>query len=123
MLLKVVTYIAVAGSIGVIVLGLIWKSLFPPVAYWTPQQAREYQDAFRAVHAAQDAVDRGRLAADASQLRLARERYEQLQLDLSQAQKARDRTGIWLVAIGLIGMLTSIAALQRWPKPAIPRDE
>jgi hypothetical protein len=115
---QVVSYILGALAFGLIALGLFWNSLFPPASYWSPQQARQYQDAFYAAHAAQDAVDHGKLVHDGAELQAARERYELIQAELNEARLARGRSGKLLVVGGLILLLATVVLRHFWAAPS-----
>ncbi|MEX2092916.1 MAG: hypothetical protein WD971_09575 [Pirellulales bacterium] len=107
-----------AFAIGLLVLGLSWNQLFPPESYWSPQQAKEYQDAFRAAHAAQDAVAHGSLSANEAEFEAAHKRYEHVQSELNRAQSARDRTGKYLIVAGLLVLLSTVVLRHFWTPPA-----
>jgi hypothetical protein len=115
---KVTTYILAAISIGMILLGLAWNSVFPPDSYWSQEKALEYRDAFRAAHAAQDASSHDKQAAIEAQLKASWKHYEELQAELSEAQKARSRGGKAIVVVGLILLLAAIISRRYWPASA-----
>ena len=117
---NVVSYILGALAIGLIGLGLLWNSLFPPASYWSPQQAQQYQDAFYAAHAAQDAVDHGKLTHDGAELQAAREQFDTILGQLNEARIARGRSGKLLVVGGLIMLLSAVVLRHFW---AAPNDE
>lgn len=113
-------YILGALALGLIALGLAWHSIFPTTSYWTPQQALEYRDAFRAAHGEQDAASHSGSAVDAEAVKAARERYALLQDQLAAAQKSRERTSNSLVVVGLLLLLGTFAANGLWPKSEEP---
>jgi hypothetical protein len=115
MLHKVVTYFLGAAAIGLVALGLAWPSLFPPASYWSPEKALEYRDAFRAAH---DAADHGSREGDSVDQQIALQRYERLQLELTDAQKAHGRAGHSLVVLGLLLLLATVLSRRFWHGPA-----
>jgi hypothetical protein len=115
MLQRVITFVLAATALGLLLLGLGWKTFFPPESYWSEAKALEYRDAFRTVHGEQDAHAQTHAVADPAQMREAWSNYERLQQELSQAQSARDRTGHLLVVGGMVCLLASIASRQFWP--------
>lgn len=115
MLQRVITFVLAFAALASILLGVGWKSLFPPESYWSEAQALEYRDAFRTVHGEQDAHAHTHSPADSDELREAMANYERLQQKLSQAQSSRDRAGHLLVVGGMLLLLASIFSRRFWP--------
>jgi len=113
---KVVTYCLGAASLCLVGLGLAWNSLFPPGIYWSPEKAREYRDAFRAVHGEQDTHDRDKAPYDEMTFKVALERYNKLQGELKSAQNSRGRTSTSLVVVGMALLAAALLAARRLPK-------
>jgi hypothetical protein len=96
--------LALTGTI-LIALGVSWKWLRPPEAYWSQKQAQQYVDAFVAVHAAEDGL--GADGAPTTDLIAARQKYDSLKDELDLARTARDRTGNYFSYAGLALLLSA----------------
>lgn len=89
-----------AAGAACAVLGLAWPKLLPPERVWSVEQAREYQQAFEAAHAATHG-EVGEHAPDA-ELETLRQRYAQISGQLEQARRVRDEWGRRLIQVGLL---------------------
>jgi hypothetical protein len=107
--------ILAAASVGLIAVGVCWNALFPPASYWSEEQAAEYNAAFNAVHAAQDAHQHGAVP-DRDTLSQAHERYLNIRGDLESAQQARSRSSKVATVSGLLMLLAAIVVRRYWPQ-------
>jgi hypothetical protein len=93
-----------ASAVGavLIIVGLAWKSATSPATFWSPEQAKELQEASDAMHdhtVHGDHEEAGGEHPDHSSA--ARQRLDRIQAELEQARFARDRVGPLLVTVGL----------------------
>ena len=120
---RILLPVILAAGVGLILLGLGWKQLYPPTSYWSEQQAQQYMDAFTKLHELQDSDEHGASNQDKVALAAAKENYEKLENQLEYARKAHDRTGSYLAAAGAglvaIGILIYVKGPQ--PEPEEPR--
>jgi hypothetical protein len=123
MLRRIVLVSMVAAAVATIVSGVAWETLRPPESYWSAQQAHEYRDAFRAMHAAQDAVESNKETEKAAELVAAHKRYDQIRADLERAQSARRRSGRFVTIAGLAVLLSAFALWHFWLPTAASSDE
>jgi hypothetical protein len=89
-----------AAGAACAVVGLVWPQLLTPERVWSIEQAREYQQAFEAAHAATHG-EVGEHAPDA-ELEQLRERYAQISGELAQARRVRGVWGRRLIQVGLV---------------------
>lgn len=113
---RFVLYTLGAIAVTLLLVGVGWKSLFPPKSYWSQEQAQSLDDAFNAVHRAEDfAHGPGDPGGEA--FLAARRRYESLKSELDQARKKRDHAGTY-VALGGVAVLIATYLLGRlWKAP------
>lgn len=86
-------------------LGLVWPKLATPERVWSVEQAREYQQAFEAAHAATHG-EVGEQAPD-DELELLRQRYAEISGQLEQARRVR---GVWGRRFIQVGLLLAICS-------------
>ena len=97
-------------SVGLLLLlgGLAWSQWASPQVVWSPEQAAEHQAAGEALHAARRSAPpsgAGQEIAEAPELAAAQARFDAIDADLAAAQTSRQRTGRWLVGLGLAAMV------------------
>jgi hypothetical protein len=98
--------------------GLAWMVLAKPSHVWSPEQAAELKAAGDALHAARSRdpgeAQQGQqatpqAAGDASQappaLAAAQARFDRIDAELESARTGRQRTGTWLLRLGLAAMV------------------
>ncbi|TWT38229.1 hypothetical protein KOR34_31980 [Posidoniimonas corsicana] len=98
-------YTMLAIGIAAVVVGLFWKSIVPDSAFWSEQQAEEYQQAYAAAHEASiHGASEGGLSLDET-----RANFQAKQQQLATARQAR---GVWgkIIAVGGV----SLAAAGAW---------
>lgn len=123
---RVLVPVMLAAGVGLVIVGLGWKWLFPPKSYWSQEKARQLVDAYTKLHAMQDGKEHGPLKGtanstagnDATSLAALKQRYESLQSELDRARSARDRTGAYLGAAGLALVVIGILIFVKTPAPA-----
>jgi hypothetical protein len=123
MLRRIVLVSMVVIAVATILSGVAWETLRPPESYWSPQQAQEYQDAFRAVHAAQDAVKSDSRDEKAAEFAAAEKRYNEIRADLASARDARKRMGRFATIAGFAVLLSALALWHFWLPAATSPDE
>jgi hypothetical protein len=102
-----VCLIGMAVGVVLAAIGASWSSLMAPDAFWSEDQAREYQAAADAIHASSQRHDDGATAnqtgreAPSDERAAMRERFNRIQAELERAQFARFGAGPWLTRIGL----------------------
>lgn len=126
-------YAAIALGLALIAAGLAWREVVPREAYWTAEDAREYEEAAAAAHAASipghshDDADGphaqdGASLPDADALAGAKERFQRAQDRLAAARTARNVTGRVLAAAGAVLAALGVLALRRTPAPRRSAD-
>lgn len=121
MLRQILIVLLALVGVGLVVAGLSWKLLRPRQAYWSEEQAQEYNDAFLAAKAAALSDTRRLNQPDDPQLVAARQRWEESQADLDRAVAARGRTGPFVAAAG-VAILALAAYVHRNRPPKTEAD-
>ncbi len=94
--------LCVAGAafgVGMLIVGLAWKSATTPETFWTAEQAKEYEAASAAVQHQPVRDEAGHSHAAPSEQ--ARQRFAHISAELEHARYARDEVGPLLVKFGL----------------------
>jgi hypothetical protein len=91
--------------------GLGWSAFASPAMVWSPEQAVEHQEAGEALHAARRAAAASvtgisdSATEESPELAAAQARFDEIDTQLAAAQTRRQRTGVWLVRLGLGAMI------------------
>jgi hypothetical protein len=102
-----VVALLVAG-IALVLLGATWSYWHTPQMLWSPEQAKEYNEAWRALKAtATGGVRRGDPNTD-PKLAAAQARFDAIDKKLELAKAANSRCGLILVAAGALLIAVSI---------------
>ena len=105
---SVVCLAGIGVGAALIVAGVLWPRMTSDESLWTVEQAREFQAASDALHAASrnprdarpgPADEEGELVD--AEIAAARERFAQIQAELAKARYAREEVGPLLTRIGL----------------------
>jgi hypothetical protein len=90
--------VAVAG-LTLLLAGFVWSRILPPQAFWSQQQAEEYEDAAVTLHERSHSEE-GDPAENRRQFDAARAKFEQAQRNLDAARSARDHGGRYVALLG-----------------------
>jgi hypothetical protein len=93
-------------GICLLAVGLTWRRIVPPAAYWGPEQADEYSAAQSQLHAIGHEHEHD--PDFEREITLARERFEESYQELEDARSSRNLTGIIFTAAGVIVLLAGI---------------
>jgi hypothetical protein len=95
--------------------GLLWPHWFTPAEVWSLEQAREYEAAFTALHAATAPPPPSRASnspggvpaqgPSPQELAALKSRYERIRAQLDDAREFRGEVGPRLVRIALVGLV------------------
>jgi hypothetical protein len=107
-----------AVAVVLIALGIFWKLVVPPEVYWSAEDAREYESAFLAAHAAQRYVEGQDPTETEKKFEAAHQEYDRMRSELKSAQTARSRMGKYVTVAGLLLLLTSVLLRQFGPRTA-----
>jgi hypothetical protein len=96
--------ICVPAGLSLLIAGATWKATVPSSTLWTPEQAREYTAASRAVKIAATHEDRHAGNSSDPQLIAAKARFDQMQAKLDRAILMRDYAGamFFLAGVGFL---------------------
>jgi hypothetical protein len=124
MIRRVLVPVIVASGVGLSVAGASWKHWFPPQSYWSQEKARQLVDTSTKLHAMQDGqhgAEKGAAhsvpAIDTTALAAVKQQYESLQNELDRARSARNRTGLYVGALGLALVVLGILIFVKTPPP------
>lgn len=88
-------------------LGLSWNRWTTADRYWSPEQAKEFNEAQLSMHSIAHSHDSS--SHHAEELTAAQARFGKIKHQLQQAQSGRDRTGTILTAAGIVSVLAGVA--------------
>ena len=94
-------------GLALLCLGLSWNRWTTADHYWSPEQAKEFNDAQMSMHAIAHSHDSTHHHTE--ELTAAKDRFSKIKLQLQQAQNGRDRTGTILAAAGIVSILAGLA--------------
>jgi hypothetical protein len=86
-----------AFGVGMLLVGLVWKSATSPETFWTAEQAKEFEAASAALHATRDEAGHSHAVPSDE----ARQRFALISAELERARYARDELGPLLTKLGL----------------------
>lgn len=113
--------VTLVAGVGLILLGLAWKQLYPPESYWSEEQARQLVDAFAELHNLQHSEETEAAEHGGTSFEKAKEKYHSLKGELESARTAHDRTGSYLAAAGAALIAVGILIYVKVP-PSEPDD-